>query len=72
LWGGLWRGRGWVYFVCVWHEVEVFGRVGEQGAGFADFLVVGGLVWDEVFAGMLGCFEEFGGYAASDHLDVLL
>jgi len=31
-----------------------------------------GLVRDEVFPGMLGCFEEFGGYATSDHLDVLL
>ncbi len=44
------------YLVGVWHGVEVFGRVGKQSAGFADLLVVGGLVGDEIFSGMLRCF----------------
>jgi hypothetical protein len=60
------------YFVGIRHGVEVFGRVGKQCAGSAYLFVVGGLVGYEVFSGVLRCFEEFGWYAASDHLDVLL
>lgn len=65
-------GRGWTDFVGVRHGVEVLGRVGQQGARFADFFVVGGLIWDEVFSSVLGCFEKFGRDSTSDHLDVLL
>lgn len=67
------RGEvGRSYLVCLWHGVEVFGRVGEQSTRSADLLVMGSLVGDEIFPSVQCCFEKFGRYPTSDHLDVLL
>lgn len=60
------------YLVGFRHGVETVRGVGEQSAGFADLVVVGRLVRDEILPGVLGCFEQFRRDTASDHLDVLL